>query len=58
MIFAPVRSPHVPMRSGDTATVGHMIRLHYEFLIIHTVWEFPSLISLNWENMLGKGGHL
>lgn len=45
-------------RSGDTVTVSHMIRLHYEFLIIHTVWEFPSLISLNWENMLGKDGHL
>lgn len=58
-IFAPVRSPHDLMRrSCDTVAVRHMIRLHYEFLIIQTVWEFPSLIVLNWENMLGVDGHL
>ena len=49
---------HLMQRSGETVIVSHMIRLHYEFLIIHTVWEFPSLISLNWENMLCKDSHL
>lgn len=59
MLYSMIGCLHDPMqRSGDSVIVSHMIGLHYEFLIIHTVWEFPSLISLNWENMLHKDSHL